>query len=483
MPPTYRTRPNTGPLPVVRNTDVMAQRALSRHQTEAKRRRIRTVLVGVLALALIVSGVGVAYVAHLIDVGGGVIKGVIQTPVAQRPGIVGPNGEVGTAIPIVYPDWSKNEPFNILLIGLDARPAEQDSRADTQIIIHIDPAAKTAAMVAIPRDLWVPIPGYDPGRINSAFQKGETDKTKIPGGGPSLAMWTIEDNFGIPIRYYAQVDFSGFERIIDTMGGLTIDVPRPLVDNEFPLNSADGSYGVTRLYIPAGLQHMDGRTALAYARSRHADSDLGRNFRQQQVLLALRQQGLNLNLITKLDELAGHLTDSVKTNLDLSEIGAIAQLAKEIDKDSIQTVQIDADMVTEKFIDRADVLVPNWDLINPKIAQAFADPKLAKEAARISVQNGTNTGGIGKKIRDKLVEKGYFVPDLRAASNPGTYPKSVIVDYSGGKKPLTIAALSKELGVSSASVKESPPAEAPIATTADNKPIDIVVIVGDDHIQ
>ena len=358
---------------------------------------------------------------------------------SERPGQFATDGEQGTPVTIDYPDWSKKEPFNILLIGLDYRPGEQDSRADTQIIVHIDPAQKSAAMVAIPRDLWVPIPKYGEGRINSAFQHGETDPDV---DGPSLAMWTIEDNFGIPIRYYAQVDFTGFEKIIDTMGGLTIDVPRPLVDNEYPL----GNYGVTRIYIPAGLQHMDGRTALAYARSRHADSDLGRNSRQQQVLLALRQQGLNLNLITKLDDLAGQLSDSVKTNLNLPEIGSLAQLSKEIPPDSIQTVQIDADMVTETFVGGADVLLPNWALIKPKIAQAFADPKLAKEEARLSVQNGTNVAGMAKKLQDVLVEKGFYVPDLRSVTNPGKFPKTVITDYTGGKKPVTLDALDKRVG-------------------------------------
>jgi LCP family protein required for cell wall assembly len=458
---------------------MMAQRAISRHRTETKRRRLRTVMIILVSLIAISGVAAYAFVSNTIGTITDTLGKVIQTPETLRPGVVGPNGEQGTPIPIEYPDWSKNEPLNILLIGLDYRPGEQDSRADTQIIVHINPAAKTAAMVAIPRDLWVPIPGYGEGRINSAFQHGETDKLTVPGGGPGLAMATIEDNFGIPIQYYAQVDFTGFEEIIDTMGGLTIDVPKPLVDNDYPL----GNYGVTRIYIPAGLQHMDGRTALAYARSRHADSDLGRNSRQQQVLLALRQQGLNLNLITKLNELAGQLSGAVKTNLKITEIGSLATLSKQIDLGSIQTVQIDANMVSEVITDGgADVLVPNWELIKPKIAQAFADPKLAKEAARLSVQNGTLVGGLGKKLHDALVEKGYYIPDLRSVevSEQGKYPKTVIIDYTGGQKPVTIDALTKELGIAPTDVQEGRPTQAPIAN-GDGKPVDIAVIVGEDR--
>ncbi len=462
----------------MKGPDITTQRAISRYQTQARRRRLRILLFTVVALVAIAGSVAFAYVSHVAGVTSDVIKNVIQTQEPVRPGIVGTNGVQGTPVPIIYPDWSKNEPVNILLIGLDYRPGEQDSRADTQIIVHIDPAAKTAALVAIPRDLWVPIPGFGSDRINAAFQDGETNSDKVPGAGPGLAMATMEDNFGVPIEYYAQVDFTGFEKIIDTLGGVTIDVPRPLVDNDYPL----GNYGATRIYVPAGLQHMDGRTALAYARSRHADSDLGRNSRQEQVLLALRQQGLNLNLITKLDDLSGQLSDAVKTNLYLSQIGSLAQLAKQIPANSIQSVQISADMVTETFINGADVLVPNWDLIRPKITQAFANPKLAKEAARISVQNGTKTSGLAKTLSDLLTQKGFFIPDLRSVdpSQAGTYQHTIIIDYSGGQKPVTIDALTKDLGIDLSAVQQGKPSEAPVAST-DNKPVDIAVIVGDDR--
>jgi LCP family protein required for cell wall assembly len=335
-------------------------------------------------------------------------------------------------------------------------------------------------MVALPRDLWVPIPGYGEGRINAAYQIGESSRETLEGGGSVLAMSTIEQNLGIHIHYYAKVDFTGFEQIIDTMGGLTLDVPRPLVDNEYPL----GDHGVTRIYIPAGLQHMDGRTALAYARSRHADSDLGRNFRQQQVLLAIREQGLNLNLITKLNELAGELSDAVETNLSVSQVGSLAQLAQEFDQDSIQTVSITADMVTETILPNgADVLIPNWDVIRPLVAQAFADPRLAKEAARISVQNGTATGGIGKKMYDELIAEGFTVPDLRSVpgEEQGTYPATTITDYTAGAKPRTLEALCGTLNVDCSQVQQGDPAAAPVAQT-DGLPVDIVVIAGDDKI-
>jgi hypothetical protein len=227
---------------------------------------------------------------------------------------------------------------------------------------------------------------------------------------------------------------------------------------------------------------MDGRTALAYARSRHADSDLGRNSRQQQVLLAIRRQGMNLNLLGKLNELAGELSDAVRTDLSVQQVGSLMMLAQDINLDSIQTVQIDASMVRQTFIGGADVLVPNWEIIRPLVARAFADPRLAKEAARLSVQNGTSTGGVGKKVRDVLVEKGFNVPDLRSVDDPGDYPTTVITDFTGGKKPRTIEALLEELDLTQADVKQGDPADAPVAQT-DSKPVDIIIVAGDDRIQ
>ncbi len=451
-----------------------AKRATSLVRKKTRQRRIRSILLTV-ALLLAVSAVGVWLLVSLTV--GTLIEAtdkIFKTPVAQRPG----TDPEGNPVIVDFPEWDKKEPVNILLIGLDLRSEEQDTRADTQIVVHIDPANKSAAMVSIPRDLWVPIPGHGEGRINTAYQLGESDSDS-PGAGPGLAMATIEQNFGVPIHYYAQVDFTGFERIIDSIGGITIDVPRPLIDNEYPL----ADVGVTRIYIGAGLQQMDGRTALQYARSRHADSDFGRNQRQQQVLLAVRQQALNLNLITKLSELADQLSDAVRTDLSPTQVGSLALLGREIGPGSIQTVLIDESMVQQMILPTtgADVLMPRWDVIRPKVAQAFADPMLAKEAARISVQNGTLTSGMGRKVYDLLVAQGFFVPDLSAPLDQGSHPVTTVTDFTNGQRPRTVEALAKTLGIDPKDVQVGDPSQAPIATD-DGQPVDILVMVGDDRV-
>jgi hypothetical protein len=129
----------------------------------------------------------------------------------------------------------------------------------------------------------------------------------------------------------------------------------------------------------------------------------------------------------------------------------------------------------------AEVLMPRWELIRPKIAQAFADPRLAKEAARISVQNGTTTGGMGRKVHDLLLTRGFFIPDLSSASNQGENPATYIVDFTNGKKLHTLEQLTAALDIDMVDVREGFPNEAPVANS-DGEPVDILVVVGDDWI-
>jgi hypothetical protein len=227
---------------------------------------------------------------------------------------------------------------------------------------------------------------------------------------------------------------------------------------------------------------MDGRTALEYARSRHADSDLGRNQRQQQVLLAIRQQGLTLDILARLNDLLNQLSGTVKTDLSLLQVGSLAQLAREIDHNSIQTFLINEDYVHSAFVGGADVLVADWPRLRPALQRAFADPRLAAENARISVQNGTTTSGVARTLGDLITKDGFEVVDLVSAENQGSYPRSVIIDYTGGTKPRTVERLASILGLSSADVKTEPASSAPRAQ-GDAKPIDIVIIAGDDRLK
>jgi LCP family protein required for cell wall assembly len=329
---------------------------------------------------------------------------------------------------------------NILLLGLDLRPNDQadGARSDTMIVVSIDQSNKAASMLSIPRDLWLDIPGHGANRINTSYFFGEQDR---PGGGPPLAKTTVSKLLGIPIDYFAQVDFNGFRQIVDAIGGVVIDVKKPLVDNEYPTED----FGIKRIYIPAGVQQMDGKTALEYARSRHSDSDLGRNQRQQAVLLAVREQGVNLGAITN-TQLQSALQGAIKTDLQIGEILGLAQSATGMNKDNIRSYAIDANLTRQANIDGNDVLLPDQEGIRNLVRQFTSlPPAPGKETANISVLNGTYTPGQASRTQKFLESKGYTINNVEQASDAGNYPSSVIRVYNGKQK--TARELATLLGI------------------------------------
>lgn len=285
-----------------------------------------------------------------------------------------PTTESGGAPAGQVEEPTSQQRINILLLGIDQRPGEQGPfRTDTMIVLTVDPATGTAGMLSIPRDLWVPIPGYGENRINTANFLG--DMYKHPGGGPALAKKTVAYNLGFPIHYYVRVNFEGFKRIVDMVGGIDIEVPHEIKDDSFP----DDNYGYDPLYIPAGLVHMDGELALKYARTRHGDDDFQRARRQQQVILALKDKVLDLNLlpslIPKLPELMATLSDSVQTDMPMDEILRLARLSRELDFDNVKTVVIDETMtIPQTTPSGARVLLPIRENIRPVVDDLFWSP-------------------------------------------------------------------------------------------------------------
>src|SRR5438477_5963360 len=209
-----------------------------------------------------------------------------STPAAARPAQIASN--IVSAVKNVLPDWQGTDRVNILLLGIDKRDNEPitGTRSDTMMLASIDPVSKSAALVSIPRDMWVRIPGCTPREGCSAGQQRINVAHAV--GGPELAVQTVTTDFGLPIQFYARVDFRGFEQLIDAVGGVVIDVDWPVKDDEYP--TAD--YGYQRVYFAPGPQLMDGHTALQYARSRHGTSDFARAGRPQKVIVSLRARAL-----------------------------------------------------------------------------------------------------------------------------------------------------------------------------------------------
>ena len=252
------------------------------------------------------------------------------------------------------------EPFSVLLIGVDKR-AESEAegvRSDTLILVRVDPLAGWATMLSIPRDSVVSLPNGNLGKVNGAYAYGFYNAEKLYGsgtskdaGGGAAAAQTIERFLNVKVDYTAQVDFQGFERLVDSVNGIVIDVKMALVDPEFPTEN----HGVERIYIAPGIQQMNGRTALVYARSRHSSNDFDRSKRQQQVLKAVlsavRSRGIMAN-VSLLPQWIGVLEQNVRTTLPIGNVTTMTDLA------GIAT-RLDSDRISQLAINPLEVRVDN----------------------------------------------------------------------------------------------------------------------------
>jgi LCP family protein required for cell wall assembly len=278
-------------------------------------------------------------------------------------------GQVAQVIVTEQDVWPApdNGRVTILLLGIDARDRvnEGASRTDVMTLVTIDPISQTAAMLSIPRDLYVPLPGYnEQQRINTAYFWGELNGR--PGGGPGFAAETVTYNFGIPLQRYAVIDFEGFKKIVDAVGGVEIDVPQEIIDYEYPTPD----YGTEVLQIPAGQVHMDGELALKYVRTRHGDSDFGRLQRQQQVMLAIRDKAVSIGSINRVPEVLNAVSDSLQTDLTLPEILSLAKKWSQIPRENIHNYRIDETMIQPYITpEGGQVLLPDRDKIAGVVAQ------------------------------------------------------------------------------------------------------------------
>ncbi len=336
--------------------------------TRARRRPIGLyVLTGVLAIivllcastSLVLASIGPSTLLALRDRWLGHNLGETMTTLGQVAQVVVAEQDIWPA-----PD---NGRVTILLLGIDARNKVQEgaSRTDVLTLVTIDPISKTAALLSIPRDLYVPLPGLnEQDRINTAYFWGEANR--LPGSGPGYTEQTITYNFGVPVQRYAVIDFAGFKDVIDAIGGVDIDVPTEIVDYEYPTPD----YRTEVLRIPAGHIHMNGDLALKYVRTRHQDSDFGRLQRQQQVLLAIRDKALSIGSLNKIPEALNAMGDSLQTDLTLPEILSLAKKWGQIPRENIHTYRIDETMVQPYLTPQGgQVLLPDRAKIAAIVAQ------------------------------------------------------------------------------------------------------------------
>ncbi|MBV9175337.1 MAG: LCP family protein [Chloroflexi bacterium] len=260
--------------------------------------------------------------------------------------------------------------FTVLLLGSDNDLKFSPNAVLTQamILVSIDPSTHNVSMISIPRDFWVPIPGYGYQKIDVAYEVG----------GIALARRTVETLFNVKIDYYAWVGLNGLVQVIDTLGGIDVNVQHPILDEMYPddLNTGD-PYAYFRLYIPAGPQHLDGTRALEYVRSRHGDllSDFGRSERQQQVLLAIKNRVQSVPGATRMPQLVSALDGSVKSDLSVPAILQLAAMSRDVHSENIHQQVLSApDFAWLGYSPDGtqQVVFPNWPAIRPVIARLLS---------------------------------------------------------------------------------------------------------------
>jgi LCP family protein required for cell wall assembly len=383
--------------------------------------------------------------------------------------------------PVPLP-WDGASRVTILVMGLDYRDWETGDgppRTDTMILLTIDPLTKTAGMLNVPRDLWVSIPGFDYGRINTAYPLGIA--YNVPGGGPGLAMQTVESLLGVPIDYYAIIDFSAFEQFIDELGGIYVDVPAEITVD--PIGKANTNT------LEPGRQLLDGGNALAYARARHTEGgDFDRAQRQQQVILAIKDRAIELGptqLAARAPAIYNELSAGIHTNMSLDDALRLGWLAMDIPKENIKQGTIAQNAITMATISGPDgtqqqVLIPLPDQIRLIRDQVFASTTMASpglssgderanmqaERANIVVSNGTYVDGLATKTQAYLQSQGANVVSTQN-SEYTTYTR--IIDYSG--KPYTDRYLVDLMKITLYNIE--------FQFNTDSK-VDVLVILGDD---
>ena len=364
--------------------------------------------------------------------------------------------------PSVKP-WDGKSRVNILFLGLDFRDWEAGStpRTDTMILFSFDPVQGLATTLTIPRDLWVNIPNFDFGKINTAYYLGES--YHLPGGGPAEAMLAVSQFLGVPVDYYVQVDFNTFVKMIDLIGGVIVtpdqDVKVERIGN-----------ATSQQILKAGQQvTLDGALTLSYARERHTSmDDFDRSRRQQEVIMAIRDRLLQFNnlpkLLSRAPALYNELSSGIKTNLDLQQIIQLGSTVVNLPKDRLQQFSISPAEVSEGTSpDGLSILIPIPDDIrtiqqtvfstsgsaSPLSRNVAGDDVFRQEGARISVINASGTFGRGQQAADYLASQGMTIASV---NENGNYQQQSSL-YINNSKPYAIQAIANLFSIDSPRVQ------------------------------
>jgi LCP family protein required for cell wall assembly len=372
----------------------------------------------------------------------------------------------GSALPNeTAPPWNGKDRLNILLIGADEQ--EGGHNTDTLIVVSIDPVSKQVAMFSLPRDMVdIPLPPGParsvmgttyPSKINSLFVRVRNRADLFPGTsrtrGYNALKAVLGNLYGLDVKYFVEVNFNGFIKVVNALGGVTINVQSPLIDEDYP-----GPHGRIRVYVPSGVQHMTGEQALIYARSRHGkfgrgSNDYDRGQRQQRILLSLREQ-LNIStVLPRINDLASAMSQAVRTDIPRDLLPQLLGLADSVDTKTIRSYVF----APPRYGQEASrnglgfVIEPYVARIRTAVKQAFVtDPALeasreavADEGAKVWVLNGAGSAGQAARIAAYLEYQGLTVsaPATRPSQPAGSGTRIVVYNGAEDQLPATVKLL------------------------------------------
>ncbi len=348
--------------------------------------------------------------------------------------------------------------LDFLLLGYGGPDHDGPYLTDSMMVVSAQTETHQLAMISIPRDLWIPIPTNRNGlnwttKINAAYTVGILDELfpykdpryRGPLGGGNLATEMVRRVTGLPIQYWVAMDFDGFRRVVDSVGGLDIVVPRALDDWEYP---DDLTNGYLHVHFNAGPQHMDGERALQFARLRHTEGgDFDRSRRQQLILLAVRRKVFTLGGIPKMLGLMDALQDHFRTNMNLQQIRKFADVINRLEDTQPVRVSVDDTNFLYDAVssDGQDILVPydpEYAGLHHFLQQLFADPEIGVEAASVQFLNGTYAYGLRYRTMAEMLSQlwasaGFQVVPPGEASRKD-YPRCEVHDYSRGQATSTV---------------------------------------------
>ncbi len=361
--------------------------------------------------------------------------------------------------------------INVLLLGVGGKNHDGGQLTDTIMIASIKPSTKQVSLFSIPRDLSVPIENMGSRKINSINAYAEQDN---PGSGGIATSQAIGHLLDSPIDYFVRVDFAGFEKIIDEVGGVDVMVENTLDDYAYPiLGNEDNANYYSRyehLHVEQGMQHMDGSLALKFARSRHGaggeGSDFARARRQQKIIEAVRDKVLSANTLLnpqKVTGIIGSLQENISTNLKVWEIVKLWSMVRDVQSDNIINKVLDNSpsglLVDGKGENGAYILSPragDFSEVNYQFNNIFGTPSSgsstkdqpetkAPENVKLSILNGTWVNGLGSRVALGLETSGIDVVEIGNSSRHN-FEKSVIYDLGFGAKREALEYLKEKTG-------------------------------------